>query len=638
MKSTLTAVLVCVLHSATTVFAIESLQAKTEAGGITIDFSLQNAAEPNQPGLGLASITVKDSISGRAYRDIKPLSWIVAKRNLYDNGELSCEFKAKQLMSGNMSLRADIDLNTYRIVTLNHDQTVAFINPFVSLNNAKLESIVSLPGEGFDWTYSPKLQRIYVTLRNQNTIAVIDTVSRKLIQTIAFDTDDHPTRMLLDEERQILWVGLDGRAQIAAIDLTANQSETQTKIERIPVGAGLHILATSDDQQWLFAINPQADTVSVINAVTKKHLQEIKVPGTPLAATWSTLAQRLAVITANSNDLFLIDPSTGKITTRIQLEEAGQALTLFNNGRNALVTNSKSSTITLIDLAMGVVKATAQITTGPDQIVLSPGYAYVRGQGSNNVSVINLREAAQGRLNVAQVPMGRLAPNATSEDIGVAPMIVPVPEGNGVIVANAADGMLYRYTEGLMAPSGNFSNYRRKARAVMIMDSGLTERGAGEYVAPVKFSTSGTYEVIVKTLSPSITACLPIVVNVPDSKPEEHEYSVLAVLLDSSDSSDKTQRNFRIALRDARQQTIAGIADGVLLVFHRTTGWQTRITLHEHEAGVYEASAKLPHSGRYELLVSVPSLTLDFTSGRIGSLYIETEVETTQGLQHAQTD
>ncbi|MDR4516896.1 MAG: YncE family protein [Nitrosomonas sp.] len=638
LKSILTAVFACVLHTSVTVFAIESLHTKTEASGITIDFSLQNAAEPDQPGLGLASIAIKDSISGRAYTDGRPLAWIVSRQGLYDSGELSCDIRAKQLMSGNISLRADIDLNTYRIVTLNHDRTVAFINPFVALNNAKLESIVPLPGDGFDWTYSPKLQRIFVTLRDQDSVAVIDTASRKLIRTVTFDAGDRPARIMLDEERQVLWIGLDGRAEIAVIELTANQDVTNPKIVRIPVGTGLHTLAISDDRQWVFAINPQADTVSVINAISKQHLHEIDVPGTPLVAGWSALAQRLAVITANIPNLLLVDPGSGEITTTIKLEEAGQALALFDDGRYALVANIKNSTVTLVDLAMGTAKKTIQVAAGPDQIVLSAEYAYVRGQNSNNVSVINLREAARGRLQAAQVQMGRLAPNAVSEEIGVAPMIVPVPEGNGVIAANAADGMLYQYTEGLMAPSGSFSNYRRKARAVMIMDYGLTEDDAGVYAAPVNFPSAGTYEVIVKSLSPAVTACLPIVVRMPDSKPEERINSVHAVLLNESATLVKKQHTFRIGVKDSRQQEINGITDGILLVFHRTTGWQTRLVLREEEAGIYAASAQLPYPGRYELLVSVPSHKLDFTLGRIGYLDLESTADTAQRRQNVKAD
>ena len=49
-------------------------------------------------------------------------------------GLFACGDRAKQLSQGSLGARADVDLNAYRLITLNSDRTVGFINPFVAIN------------------------------------------------------------------------------------------------------------------------------------------------------------------------------------------------------------------------------------------------------------------------------------------------------------------------------------------------------------------------------------------------------------------------------------------------------------------------------------------------------------------------
>jgi hypothetical protein len=71
-------------------------------------------------------------------------------------------------MAGMLSVRADIDLNSYSMLTLNHDNTVTFINPQISFSVTKLESIVALPGYGADWALSKNKDFLYLTLPHQS--------------------------------------------------------------------------------------------------------------------------------------------------------------------------------------------------------------------------------------------------------------------------------------------------------------------------------------------------------------------------------------------------------------------------------------------------------------------------------------
>ena len=101
------------------------------------------------------------------------------------------------------------------------------------------------------------------------------------------------------------------------------------------------------------------------------------------------------------------------------------------------------------------------------------------GIESEKVHLLDLREARKGKLAPLDVQAGRQAPSAAPQELGVAPMIVATPEGNAVMIANAPDATLHYYQEGMMAPTGTFSNYRRMPRGILVLDRSLKELTPG---------------------------------------------------------------------------------------------------------------------------------------------------------------
>jgi DNA-binding beta-propeller fold protein YncE len=210
---------------------------RKEQGGIAVEYSLVN---------GLTQLSFKDANTGRPLNGLRPAAWLMAQRSSQVSKEISCEAKAQQLSSGSLGSRADVDLNSYRLITLNQDNTIAFINPHVSLKNTKLESIVQLPGRGYDWVYLPRQHKLVITLRDDHAVVVIDTTTRRLAGRIDFSDGSLPTRIVADNSGSYLWVGLDGKAEVVAIDVDTFREHT-----RVAVGSGLHTLAVSPKSPWL---------------------------------------------------------------------------------------------------------------------------------------------------------------------------------------------------------------------------------------------------------------------------------------------------------------------------------------------------------------------------------------------------
>ena len=114
-------------------------------------------------------------------------------------------------------------------------------------------------------------------------------------------------------------------------------------------------------------------------------------------------------------------------------------------------------------------------------MVFTRGYAYIHSIGSEKFSLIELTDFTKTTPAPVDIQGGQKAPDTMPEEIGVADMIAPTPEGNALMIANNPDQLLYYYVEGMMAPMGTFSNYKRRPRALLLLDRSLSETAPGVY-------------------------------------------------------------------------------------------------------------------------------------------------------------
>jgi hypothetical protein len=76
-----------------------------------------------------------------------------------------------------------------------------------------------------------------------------------------------------------------------------------------------------------------------------------------------------------------------------------------------------------------------------------------------------------------------------------------------MLVANVADKQIYYYTEGMAAPMGNFENYKREPRAVLVADRSMREVKTGTYETVTRLPRDGAYDVAFLLDSPRIMHC-----------------------------------------------------------------------------------------------------------------------------------
>ena len=610
-----------------------------EKEGISMEFSLSLAdSETDQPRLvsghdAIARFRIADASTGAPITGVRPRAWFSARRSEMVANETQCVDKVRAVAGGGLTARADVDLNSYLLLTMNHDKTVSFINPQVAFSKTKLESIVELPTIGADWVLSADKNFLYVTLPDESAVAIIDTVARKLLKTLSTGQNSKPTRVALQPNGRYVWVGLDGASQVAAIDTATNQLQ-----ETVGAGVGLHNLAMTADSRYLYVTNSDEDSVSVIDTRRLAKMADIKVGKTPVAIAFGDASRMVYVASLNGETIDAIHPERQKIVATLPTKPGIVDLRFEPQGRYAIAVNQIDSTVSVLDSANNSITITTAVVKDPHQVTFTQAYAYIRGIGSEKFSLIDLKELRQGRLRPLDIQAGLLPPSAEPKEIGVAAMIAPSPEGNSVMIGNAADRVTYFYQEGMMAPMGTFSNYKRMARGVMILDRSLAETAPGVYSAPIKLPRGGRFDVPLLIDQPRVVHCFQVTVQ---ESPEQMSVAsrnrppLVRALFGKESISAHTPTALQFTLLDAAtQQPVAGVKDVQVLLFEPPGTWQQRHWAKEVEAGRYAVTQSFPHAGEYRVMIQSPSQHLRFVDA---TSMVLTVVPSSKGSSSAAT-
>ncbi|HVG21517.1 MAG TPA: cytochrome D1 domain-containing protein [Blastocatellia bacterium] len=592
--------------------APSSLSQQYEKEGILVDFSMKAIQAEGGNDLGLAagadalvSFRLTDKRTGQAITGLHPSAWLSSRTAEHSPNEAECKDKIRTFVSGSLSARADVDLNSYLMLTLNHDNTITFINPQVSFNITKLESIITLPGPGSDWTLSKDKGFVYVSMPSQSAVAVVNAITRKLVATIPTGEKTKPVRIYLQPDGRYVWVGLDDSPAVAVIDTTTNKLAAT-----VPAGAGLHNIAFTSDSRLAYVTNSGADTVTAIDTKTLSKVGDIPTGKTPVAVAYSSASDSIYVAAINGGALTVINPARQQVIKTIPTKRGVVALRFDPSGRYGFAVNQVESAVSVIDASTNQALVESAVVKGPDQVTFTRLYAYIRGTESEKFSLIELSEVSKGKLSPVEIQAGRLAASTLPQEIGVADMIRPTPEGNSVMIANVADQMIYYYVEGMMVPMGTFQNYKRRPRALMLIDRSLSETTPGVYSSAVKLTKAGTFDLPFLVDQPRIVNCFEV--KVGDSPYGEAAKATASTVIEPLFKGNRFKPGEAVTLRfkisdSITKKTLGGLKDVQVLIFEPPGIWQKRVMAKEVGEGMYEVTETFPHVGLFRVMTQIQS-------------------------------
>ncbi|MEY2689792.1 MAG: hypothetical protein RL375_3991 [Pseudomonadota bacterium] len=586
-------------------------------GGVAIDFSLV-------PARGVKSLMegefadvrfrLTDEATGQPIRGNVPGAWMDMSQVIQAQGgaeQRSCKDKISLYLKGAIGIRPMVDLNSYYVVLLNNDASVAIVDPVVSMAGATstLASVV-LKAPGADWVASDRDRRLYISMPRSGQVAVLDTETFKVIDNI--DAGKTPVRVNLQPDGRFLWVGNNADDAVAS-GVTVVDTETNKSVGFIATGSGHHEMAFTPDSRQVYVTSRQSGTVTVIDVATRRVLKTLATGSQPLAVAHSALSGSVYVADGVDGHVSVIDPRTLSLGRRIKLEPGLGPMRITPDGRYALVLNPQEDRVHVIDTASNEKVQDVTIAGQPFQLSFSKTYAYVRSLHSERVSMISLATLGRGRQVAIQQFSAGDQPPRTKSGIAIADTIVAAAGEGTIFVVNPADGTTYYYMEGTNAPSSNYRVYGSSPRAVTVVDRSLKEVEPGVYAGRVRIPVAGRYDVAFMLQSPQVLHCFsadaaanprmakvgdPLTIDFQSNRREFPVEEVAAIRFRVSDS--------------ATGQVRTGLV-GLTAMYYLAPGRRRgEVAVVEIGGGVYEARVPLAQAGAWYVHLGVPSLKIAY--------------------------
>jgi YVTN family beta-propeller protein/autotransporter-associated beta strand protein len=206
----------------------------------------------------------------------------------------------------------------------------------------------------------------YVANTGDNTVSVIDTASRTVVQTIA--TGNSPRSLTIG-----------------------------------PDGSRLFVPNFNGSSVSVYTVNATTGQLTLLNTIALTTNSPFSLAVTPDGKT-------LYVVSSNQNKVSVVDVASGTTTTTISVGNSPLYVAINPAGTTAYVTNSTSTVVSVIDMATNTVSASVTVGPVPTGVLVAPDglHWYVAVQNNNAIgqydTATNTAVAAQAASG--QVPLG----------------------------------------------------------------------------------------------------------------------------------------------------------------------------------------------------------------------------------------
>ena len=551
------------------------------------------------------AVAIEDGHTGRPLPGLFPAAWMDLLPPGGDVEADSCNQKVEGFLGGSLLARAELDLNVFYVLTMNEEPTITVVDPLFGFGGSKLLARVRLGGTGYDWALTESQDRLFVSVPERGSVAVIDTASWELLTRVGVAGE--PRRVALQPDGAFLWVSHDDG--VSMVGTTALK-----ELARIPTGAGPHDVAFSADGRFAFVANAGGGTVSVVDVAERRKLRDVEVGGRPVSLSFSATASALYV-GDQGGQVVAIDGEGKAVVARVAVEPGVGQVRVTPDGRWALAVNPEKDSLYVVDTAANRMVQNGQMEPGPVEIAFSDELAYVTHRGSDLVLMLPLDAlGAEGQpLQVIDFP-GGTAPAGLRPDTSPAPAMAQAPGAPAMLVANHGDASIYFYKEGMAAPMGQFKNYGRAPRAVLVVDRSLDEKRPGVYETAARLSRPGSYELALFLDSPRVVHCIPLEVAAdPSAEAARRPKLAIAPLEVPAEVPVGQPVDLAFRLTDPRSgQPVTGLPDVAVLTVLSPGTWHDRAVTEEVGDGVYRLRFTPPREGVYYVYLASPSRGISF--------------------------
>jgi len=235
--------------------------------------------------------------------------------------------------------------------------------------------------------FTPDGNHAYVSIYNPektiNLVAVLDTRTTKVVQTIP--VDQKPVALAVSPDGQRVYVPSHDAHAIDIIDIATN-----ALVQRVDVPPNPHWIRFTPDGKFAYIADHESNELSVIDTATNTVIQTIAVGTSPHSVAVSPDGTKVAVVCYDSNDVYFIATATNQVVGKVAVGTNPQDVTYSPDGHYVYTANVDSNTVSVVDTETVAVTATIP-TDSPTSIAVLPNgrKAYVTNLGTGTLTVLD---------------------------------------------------------------------------------------------------------------------------------------------------------------------------------------------------------------------------------------------------------
>ncbi|MDG1827437.1 MAG: hypothetical protein P8H62_14360 [Henriciella sp.] len=583
-----------------------------EREGLNVSFSIKPVLDERGAlyagDIAEVTLNITESDTGTPVAGLYPAAWIDPAFEEDLGSDKQCRQKASTFFSGYVGIRPMIDLNSYYLVVMNNDPTLAVIDPIVGVRGiTKLLTQIVLPSRGEDWVVSKDETTLFVVMPELDALAIVDLKSFKYVGSIK--TGARPNRIAIQPDGRYVWVGHTGDGS----GVTVIDAFTHEAVKIIATGAGHHEITFDETAELAFITNRESRTMSTISVSDLTVKSTLETDGRPISVAFSNFAQSVYLTDGDTGTLRSINPATGKARS-IKLSPGIGPMGVSVDGRYLMVTNAASNEVNVVDTASFRTIKTLSVEGRPFHVAFSRNYAFIRSLDTNKVTMVQMASLVNsGEPIIQQISIGERAP-ADSPRIAPAGLIASAVTEAAHLIVSPGDATVYYYMEGMNAPMGSFRNYGHRPISALITDRTIKEEEPGIYRSRFKVPADGTFQFILTLDSPQVIHCFDFK-SIPDPAVDSEGLPVNVEYLSKSgmlaEVGEPLEVRFRLHPSDGSARVVPFEVEALT---YRAPG-KDRM-LHEIEFlpdGTYAFTMTPEEAGVYYLYLALPSEGLEFS-------------------------
>ncbi len=484
-----------------------------EQEGLRVQFSIDPVTEQNAPARLQADQLIRIRMAVTRQSDGYPLNnwnvgaWLDRAVSAASGSMPSCVQRVAGYLGGDLLQRPLLDLTGYYVLTLDAEPSISVLDPSVSFaGRTSLYRSLKLKGRGFDWVKTTDDAKLFIGLAEEPAVVVADLQTLQTLTHIA--VPGFPTRLALAPDERLLWVGhvaagKAGRQEGASIIDTV----TNRLVKSVPLPAGHHEFAFSDDGRYVYVTSRQAGLVSVLDAATFVVIRTITVPGEPLS---------LVNIPSNGT-VWGVDGKHGRIhrytlqgqpIDSIALDPGIGPMKLSPDKRYVLVVNPSQHRVHVLNATTGGPLHVITVSGKPYDVMFSDQYVYVRSLESEQVALLSLAALEKADPKPQYIPAGSGILAQAREGLPIASTMGLTLNKGGAFLVSPTERTVYHYMEGMNAPDSGLRTYGHTPMAALAIQRGLRQVGPGEYSTVVKLPSAGRMVLALASDAPKIRECI----------------------------------------------------------------------------------------------------------------------------------